>query len=104
MCQVYGTTLLAWLYWSRYISSLLLSCWSCVSWLLKRSPSEEPKAGGSAPLRRLYQFARPYLWRFAAVMLLVVLSSYGKTNRSLKVYSGRLVFLCWKRCCVYNQL
>lgn len=81
MCHVYAATLVAWLYWSYYVSSLLLSC----SALLRRTPSEEPKAGAPAPLRRLYHFTRPYLWRFAIVLLLVILSSYGKTDRTDRV-------------------
>lgn len=80
MCQVYATTLLAWLYWSRYASSLLLSCCTCASALLRRTPPpEKPETGATPPLRRLYHFTRPYLWRFVAVLLLVILSSYGKT-------------------------
>lgn len=80
VCHVYATTLVAWLYWSHYVSSLLRFCRQRVSALLKTTPPAEPRAGATAPLRRLYLFARPYLWRFAAVLLLVVLSTYGKTD------------------------
>lgn len=76
-------TLMAWLYWRHYVSSLLLSCWQCASALLSRTTSEGPKEDTSAPLRRLYTFTRPYVWRFAAVLLLVILSSYGKTDRTV---------------------
>ncbi|TWW79997.1 antigen peptide transporter 1 [Takifugu flavidus] len=84
----YVITLLAWLYWSHYVSSLLLSCCKCVSTLLSRTTSEEPKVDTIAPLRRLYTFTRPYLWRFAAVLLLVILSSYGEM--ALPQYTGRV--------------
>lgn len=82
MLYGYVITLLAWLYWSHYVSSLLLSCCKGASALLSRTTSEEPKVDTTAPLRRLYTFTRPYLWRFAIVLLLVILSSYGKTDHT----------------------
>lgn len=90
VCHVYATTLVAWLYWSHYVSSLLLSCCNCVPAVLKRTPSEEPKAGTTTPLRRLYHFSRPYLLRFTGVLSLVILSSYGKTDPPRMIYSDLL--------------
>lgn len=82
MFHGYAITLVAWLYWSHYVSSLLLSCWNRFSALLRRTPSEEPKVDRVSPLGRLCTFARPYVWRFAAVLLLVMLSSYGEKGFS----------------------
>lgn len=76
--QGYVVTVVAWLYWSRYASSLLLSWGQYISTLLTRKPSEKPKEGTGSPLKRMMGYMMPYLWRFVAVLILVVLSSYGK--------------------------
>lgn len=78
MLQGYVVTVVAWLYWSRYVSSLLLSWGRYVSSLLTRAPAEKPKEDTRSPLQRLMGFMLPYLGRFVAVLFLVVLSSYGK--------------------------
>uniref|UniRef100_A0A8C9YG76 Transporter 1, ATP binding cassette subfamily B member n=1 Tax=Sander lucioperca TaxID=283035 RepID=A0A8C9YG76_SANLU len=73
--QGYVVTVVAWLYWSRYVSSLL-------------APSEEPKEDTSTPLKRLMEYMLPYLWRFVFVLLLVVLSSCGEM--AVPHYTGRV--------------
>uniref|UniRef100_A0A8C9YN83 Transporter 1, ATP binding cassette subfamily B member n=1 Tax=Sander lucioperca TaxID=283035 RepID=A0A8C9YN83_SANLU len=67
--QGYVVTVVAWLYWSRYVSSLLLSY-------------------TSTPLKRLMEYMLPYLWRFVFVLLLVVLSSCGEM--AVPHYTGRV--------------
>uniref|UniRef100_A0A8C9YGQ3 Transporter 1, ATP binding cassette subfamily B member n=1 Tax=Sander lucioperca TaxID=283035 RepID=A0A8C9YGQ3_SANLU len=86
--QGYVVTVVAWLYWSRYVSSLLLSCGRYISSLLTRAPSEEPKEDTSTPLKRLMEYMLPYLWRFVFVLLLVVLSSCGEM--AVPHYTGRV--------------
>lgn len=78
MLQGYVVTIVAGLYWSRYVSSLLLSSGRCISSLLTRAPKEEPKEDTSASLNRLMGYMRPYLGRLVSVLVLVLLSSYGK--------------------------
>ncbi|KAF7652302.1 hypothetical protein LDENG_00098600 [Lucifuga dentata] len=77
LLQCYGVTLVAWLYWSRYVSSCF-----------KRKRSEEPKENTSAALRRLMGYTWPYHWNFAVVLVLVTLSSYGEM--SVPQYTGRM--------------
>lgn len=86
--QGYAVTVVAWLYWSRYVSSLLLSCGRYISSLFTRAPSEKPKEATSVALRRLMEYMQPYLWRFVAVLSLVVLSSYGEM--AIPQYTGRV--------------
>lgn len=77
--QGYIVTAVAWLYWSRYVSSLLLSWGRYISSLFTRTmPSEKPKEDTGASLKRLMGYMLPYVWRFVAVLSLVVLSSYGE--------------------------
>ncbi|XP_074508784.1 antigen peptide transporter 1 isoform X1 [Sebastes fasciatus] len=97
--QGYVVTMVAWLYWSRYVSSLLLS-WGryvsslLLSWgryissLLTRAPSDKPKEVANSSLEKLMGFMLPYRWRFVLVLFLVVLSSYGEM--AIPQYTGRV--------------
>uniref|UniRef100_A0A671WD35 Transporter 1, ATP-binding cassette, sub-family B (MDR/TAP) n=1 Tax=Sparus aurata TaxID=8175 RepID=A0A671WD35_SPAAU len=69
--QGYVVAGVAWLYWSRYVSSLLLS-WEDTG----------------ASLKRLMEYMLPYLGRFVAVLFLVVVSSYGEM--AIPQYTGRV--------------
>lgn len=86
--QGYVVTVVAWLYWSRYVSSLLHSWGQYISSLLTRKPSEKPKEDTGASLKRLMGYMMPYFWRFVAVLVLVVLSSYGEM--AVPQYTGRV--------------
>nr|XP_020465337.1 antigen peptide transporter 1 [Monopterus albus]XP_020465338.1 antigen peptide transporter 1 [Monopterus albus] len=86
--QGYVVTVVAWIYWSRYVSSLLLSFSGYISSRFTKMPSEKPKEGTDANLKRLMEFMRPHLWRFVAVLILVVLSSYGEM--AVPQYTGRV--------------
>ncbi|XP_070823564.1 antigen peptide transporter 1 [Chaetodon trifascialis] len=87
--QGYVVTVVAWLYWSRYASSLLLSWGRSMSSLLTRAPSEKPKEDAAAgALKRLMGYMLPFLRRFVAVLFLVVLSSYGEM--AIPQYTGRV--------------
>ncbi|XP_033495536.1 antigen peptide transporter 1 [Epinephelus lanceolatus] len=86
--QGYAVTVVAWLYWSRYVSSLLLSWGRYVSSLLTRAPSEKPKDDTISPLKRLMGYMLPYSGRFVFVLCLVVLSSYGEM--AVPQYTGRV--------------
>ncbi|XP_035528887.1 antigen peptide transporter 1 [Morone saxatilis] len=86
--QGYVVTVVAWLYWSRYVSSLLLSWGRYISSLLTRAPSKKPKEDTITPLKRLIEYMRPYSCRFVAVLCLVVLSSYGEM--AIPQYTGRV--------------
>lgn len=86
--QGYIVTLVAWLYWSRYVSSLLLSWGRYISSFWTRAPSEESQDHTGASLKRLLGYTRPYLRRFIAVLCLVVLSSYGEM--AIPQYTGRV--------------
>ncbi|XP_018555618.1 LOW QUALITY PROTEIN: antigen peptide transporter 1 [Lates calcarifer] len=87
--QGYIVTAVAWLYWSRYVSSLLLSWGRYISSLFTRTmPSEKPKEDTGASLKRLMGYMLPYVWRFVAVLSLVVLSSYGEM--AIPQYTGRV--------------
>ncbi|KAM6935088.1 antigen peptide transporter 1 [Lycodopsis pacificus] len=90
--QGYVVTTVAWLYWSRYVSSLLLSGGRYISSLLTRALSEGPKEGPkedtSASLKRLMGYMRPYVGRIVSVLFLVTLSSYGEM--AIPHYTGRV--------------
>ncbi|KAM7382989.1 hypothetical protein PAMP_002679 [Pampus punctatissimus] len=86
--QGYVVTVVAWLYWSRYVSSLLFSWGRYISSLLTRKPSDKPKQETGASLKRMMGYMLPYLWRFVAVLILVVLSSYGEM--AIPQYTGRV--------------
>lgn len=82
--QGYVVTLLAGVYWNQYMSSLLLSCGRAVSSLLWRTPSVAKEEAGGVSVWRLASYMRPYSGRFVAVVVLVVLSSYGETLDGLE--------------------
>lgn len=84
----YIVTVVAWLYWSRYVSSLLLSWGQYISSLWTRKPSEKPKKDTGASLKKMMGYMKPYFWRFVAVLILVVLSSYGEM--AIPQYTGRV--------------
>uniref|UniRef100_UPI0037E78BDD antigen peptide transporter 1 n=1 Tax=Semicossyphus pulcher TaxID=241346 RepID=UPI0037E78BDD len=86
--QGYVVTAVAWLYWSRYALSLLLSWGRYISSLWSRAPSDEPKDHTGASLKRLIGYMMPYRERFVAVLSLVVLSSYGEM--AIPQYTGRV--------------
>ncbi|XP_038566583.1 antigen peptide transporter 1 [Micropterus salmoides] len=86
--QGYVVTVVAWLYWSRYVSSLLLTCGRYISSLFTRVPSDKPREDTSTSLKRLMGYMQPYLGRFVAVLFLVVLSSYGEM--AIPQYTGRV--------------
>ncbi|KAG8009814.1 Antigen peptide transporter 1 [Nibea albiflora] len=86
--QGYAVTLVAWLYWSRYVSSLLLSWGRYISNLLKGTPSKKAKDKSGVFLKRLIGYMEPYRLRFAAVLVLVVVSSYGEM--AIPQYTGRV--------------
>ncbi|KAK7886587.1 hypothetical protein WMY93_026208 [Mugilogobius chulae] len=83
--QGYAVTALAWLYWSRHVSSLLrASSRSLRSWF-RRAPRQAQTDG---KVQRLLGYMRPYSWRFAAVLVMVVLSSAGEM--AFPQYTGRV--------------
>ncbi|XP_069393656.1 antigen peptide transporter 1 [Paralichthys olivaceus] len=86
--QGYVVTVVAWLYWSRYVSSLLLSSGRYISSLFTKTPSEKPDEDTVTLLNRLLGYMKPYFWRFVAVLALVFLSSYGEM--AIPQYSGRV--------------
>ncbi|XP_042346306.1 LOW QUALITY PROTEIN: antigen peptide transporter 1 [Plectropomus leopardus] len=86
--QGYAVTVVSWLYWSRYVSSLLMSLGRYISSLLTRTPSEETKDDTRAALNRLMGYMLPYSWRFVSVLCLVVLSSCGEM--AIPQYTGRV--------------
>lgn len=88
--QGYAVTVVAWLYWSRYVSSLLVSSGQYILSLYTKTPSknEKPKQDTLASLKKLMGFMLPYRWRFVVVLFLVVLSSYGEM--AIPQYSGRV--------------
>uniref|UniRef100_A0A3Q3XHK3 Uncharacterized protein n=1 Tax=Mola mola TaxID=94237 RepID=A0A3Q3XHK3_MOLML len=75
--QGYVVTVVAWLYWSQYVSSLLLSC----------GRYESRKATGPS-LQRLANYMRPYFVHFAFVFILVIFSSFGEM--AIPQYTGRV--------------
>lgn len=78
MLQGYVVTVVAWLFWSQYVSSLLLSCGQYVSSVLTKAPSEEPKKDTGVSVKRLLQYLLPYCGRFVVVLLFVAFSAYCK--------------------------
>nr|WIM36855.1 transporter 1, ATP binding cassette subfamily B member [Ogcocephalus cubifrons] len=86
--QGYAVTLVAWLYWSQYVSSLLLSCVRCISSLWSRPGEKEKEKATGVSLKRLAAYMLPYRGRFVAVLVLVVLSSYGEMT--IPRYTGRV--------------
>ncbi|XP_041843109.1 antigen peptide transporter 1 [Melanotaenia boesemani] len=76
--QGYVVTIVAWLYWTRYVSSLFV----------RKPPSKKPGPDTSASLKRLMGYMLPYRWRFAVVLILVVLSSYGEM--AVPRYTGQM--------------
>ncbi|XP_053699993.1 antigen peptide transporter 1 isoform X1 [Synchiropus splendidus] len=84
--QSYVLTMVSWLYWSKYVSSFLLSCWTCVCSFGK--PSERRKAGSTSSLRRMLGYMAPYTGRFVLVFALVNLSSFGET--AIPKYTGHV--------------
>uniref|UniRef100_G3PI52 Transporter 1, ATP-binding cassette, sub-family B (MDR/TAP) n=1 Tax=Gasterosteus aculeatus TaxID=69293 RepID=G3PI52_GASAC len=80
--QGYGVVAVAWIYWSRHLSSLLPSRGR------RAAPSEEPRDGAGAPLKRLMEYMLPYLWRFVSVLILVFLSSSGEM--AIPHFTGRV--------------
>lgn len=85
--QGYAVTMVAWLYWSEYALSKLHSLGRYISSLRTRVPSR-PQEDTSTPLKRLLGYMRPYKWRFVAVLILVILSSYGEM--AIPRYTGRV--------------
>ncbi|KAM4579784.1 antigen peptide transporter 1 [Odontesthes bonariensis] len=75
--QGYVVTAVAWLYWSRYVSS----------WLT-RAPSVKAGPDTRAALNRLVGYMLPYAGRYAVVLALVVLSSYGEM--AIPKYTGHM--------------
>lgn len=71
--QGYAVTAVAWLYWSRYISSFMTRAQS-------EQKKEKPRQDSRASLKRLMGYMLPYTGRFIVVLALVVLSSYGILN------------------------
>ncbi|KAM6994741.1 antigen peptide transporter 1 [Tautogolabrus adspersus] len=86
--QGYVVTLVAWLYWSQYVSSLLLSWGRYFSSLWTGGASEKPQDDTSSSLKRLLGYMKPYLGRFVAVLFLVLFSSYGEM--AIPQYTGRV--------------
>ncbi|XP_029359953.1 antigen peptide transporter 1 isoform X2 [Echeneis naucrates] len=86
--QGYIVTVVAWLYWSKYVSSLLLSWGRYASSLFTKTPCEKPKEDTGGPLKRLIGYMMPFLWRFITVLFLVILSSYGEM--AVPQYTGRV--------------
>ncbi|CAB1438941.1 unnamed protein product [Pleuronectes platessa] len=86
--QGYVVTAVAWLYWSQYASSLLISSGRYISSLFTRTPSEKPEQETITLLSRLMGYLKPYKWRFVVVLSLVFVSSYGEM--AIPQYSGRM--------------
>ncbi|XP_070986581.1 uncharacterized protein [Oncorhynchus clarkii lewisi] len=66
----------AWLYWTRYVPSLLTK------------PTKEPQKKTGASLEKLMGYMKPYIIRFGAVLSLVVISSLGEM--AIPHYTGRM--------------
>ncbi|XP_076006530.1 antigen peptide transporter 1 [Genypterus blacodes] len=77
MLQCYLVTVVAWLYWSRYVSSLF-------TW----RTSETPEENTGASLKRLMGYMKPYTARFVLVLIFVTLSSYGEM--AVPRYTGHM--------------
>uniref|UniRef100_A0A8C7NVE8 Transporter 1, ATP-binding cassette, sub-family B (MDR/TAP) n=1 Tax=Oncorhynchus mykiss TaxID=8022 RepID=A0A8C7NVE8_ONCMY len=72
----YCVTVVAWLYWTRYVPSLLTK------------PTKEPQKKTGASLEKLMGYMKPYIIRFGAVLSLVVISSLGEM--AIPHYTGRM--------------
>ncbi|XP_071240009.1 antigen peptide transporter 1-like isoform X2 [Salvelinus alpinus] len=76
LLQGYCVTVVAWLYWTRYVPSLLTK------------PTKEPQKKTGASLEKLMGYMKPYIIRFGAVLSLVVISSLGEM--AIPHYTGRM--------------
>uniref|UniRef100_A0A6Q2YA24 Transporter 1, ATP-binding cassette, sub-family B (MDR/TAP) n=1 Tax=Esox lucius TaxID=8010 RepID=A0A6Q2YA24_ESOLU len=72
----YCVTVVAWLYWTRYVPSFLTT------------PTKDSKEKSGASLEKLVAYMKPYIIRFGAVFILVVLSSLGEM--AIPYYTGRM--------------
>lgn len=81
--QGYMVTALAWVYWSRHISSLLRSSAHSLLSCVRGGALE-----WDSRLLRLLGYMRPYSRRFGAVLVLVFLSSWGEM--AFPQYTGRV--------------
>ncbi|KAM8870668.1 antigen peptide transporter 1 isoform 1-T1 [Spinachia spinachia] len=80
--QGYGVAGVAWIYWSRHLSSLL------PSWRRRAALSEEPRDDAAAAVKQLMEYMLPYLGRFVFVLFLVFLSSSGEM--AIPHFTGRV--------------
>nr|AAD53033.1 TAP1 protein [Oncorhynchus mykiss] len=76
LLQGYCVTVVACLYWTRYVPSLLTK------------PTKEPQKKTGASLEKLMGYMKPYFIRFGAVLSLVVISSLGEM--AIPHYTGRM--------------
>ncbi|XP_064803253.1 uncharacterized protein LOC135521258 isoform X1 [Oncorhynchus masou masou] len=89
--QGYCVTVVAWLYWTRYVPSLLTK------------PTKEPQKKTGASLEKLMAYMKPYIIRFGVMLSLVVISSLGDlvsrittdTNDMSESLSEKLSLLMW---------
>lgn len=86
--QGYVITLVACMYWTRYILSLLNSCVRHIVSLLPGGTAGGFEEVAGTAVRRLLGCMRPYLWRFVFVLTLVMLSSYGEM--AVPKYTGHM--------------
>ncbi|XP_030014886.1 antigen peptide transporter 1 [Sphaeramia orbicularis] len=87
--QGYVVTVVAWLYWTRYVSSFLVSWARYISSWFTNVSAEKPKEDDSgASLKRLLGYMQPYVGRFIFVLVLVFLSSYGEM--AIPQYTGQV--------------
>ncbi|KAJ0066294.1 hypothetical protein NL108_007842 [Boleophthalmus pectinirostris] len=84
--QGYGVTALAWVYWNRHVFPLLVSSARSLRSCFQRAAPEEAQA--DRRLQRLVGYMRPYSGRFTAVLVMVVLSSFGEM--AFPQYTGRV--------------
>lgn len=84
--QGYLVTVVAGLYWTRYVSSLLHSGSRYVLSWFRRTPTE--KTEKDSRVKRLLGYMRPYSKQFASVLVLVILSSCGEM--AFPQYTGRV--------------
>ncbi|XP_033836380.1 antigen peptide transporter 1 [Periophthalmus magnuspinnatus] len=84
--QGYGVTALAWVYWSRHVFPRLRSTSRSLRSWFRRDPSGKTQI--DRRLQRLLGYMRPYSWRFAMVLVMVVFSSAGEM--AFPQYTGRV--------------